>query len=255
MPSTRRGNCFTQLFSLSSCFALQFSSCPQFSTVSSRRALSPRRHPPPPPPVQGSSPFWTQFSKDAVDFQRGRCGLQSSIRDLSAWSSTRWPSFSTRGHPLGSRHALIFHFCDSTVARGPRPGQNPGDNAANDAGLLFVKLKNGRSVMFEERGQYGTPGIRCIFFLFFPPSPSFFFCSDSAFILFPPPPPSFFVRQLYSFGRLLSGKLGFYLNCSWKQILTSLIFFKRKFNYNLKKQIFFKYVSAYENKFIFGISL
>lgn len=107
MPSTRRGNCFAQLFSLSSCFALQFSSCPQFSTVSSRRALSPRRHPPPPPPVQGSSPFWTQFSKDAVDFQRGRCGLQSSIRDLSAWSSTRWPSFSTRGHPLGSRHALI----------------------------------------------------------------------------------------------------------------------------------------------------
>lgn len=174
MPSTRRGNCFTQLFSLSSCFALQFSSCPQFSTVSSRRALSPRRHPPPPPPVQGSSPFWTQFSKDAVDFQRGRCGLQSSIRDLSAWSSTRWPSFSTRGHPLGSRHALIFHFCDSTVARGPRPGQNPGDNAANDAGLLFVKLKNGRSVMFEERGQYGTPGIRCIFFLFFPPLPFFF---------------------------------------------------------------------------------
>lgn len=104
----------------------------------------------------------------------------------------------------------------------------PGDNAANDAGLLFVKLKNGGGpVMFEERGQYGTPpGIRrCIFFPFFL---LFRFCFYFYFFL-SVPSSSFFVWQLYSFTvRLLSGKLDFYLNCSRKQILMSLILFKRK---------------------------
>lgn len=148
------------------------------------------------------------------------------MRNLWArWGSARWPSFSTRGHPLGSRHALIFHPRDSTVAWTKKL---LGDNAANDAGLLFVKLKNGGGpVMFEERGQYGTPpGIRrCIFFPFFL---LFRFCFYFYFFL-SVPSSSFFVWQLYSFTvRLLSGKLDFYLNCSRKQILMSLILFKRK---------------------------
>lgn len=44
--------------------------------------------------------------------------IATSIRNFSAEARPWWPSFSARGHPLRSWHALIFHFCDSTVARG-----------------------------------------------------------------------------------------------------------------------------------------
>lgn len=149
------------------------------------------------------------------------------MRNLWArWGSARWPSFSTRGHPLGSRHALIFHPRDSTVAWTKKL---PGDNAANDAGLLFVKLKKwGRpsDVWRAWPIRYSSWDSTLYIFPFFPFVPILLLF---LFLFFFVPSSSFFVWQLYSFTvRLLSGKLDFYLNCSRKQILMSLILLKRK---------------------------